>query len=229
VEDQHITPVLEEALSRPYIYPPRACKTVHIGDEPKLLPLMPTGSTGANVINVAGSLIVTERLELPIKTGATLPEFVFENELVYLTVLERHGKNGGIGYGLLAGFGLSDGAVASSVGHDAHNLIVAGTNENDMQVALQALVQSQGGVCIVQKGEVVSLVELPIAGLIAKDRAPVVAKKVAAFKQKWAGVGCRLPYMGFNLRPLSVIPAFRLPDRGLVQVPEMALTPLFKP
>jgi adenine deaminase len=227
VEDRRITPVLEEALGRRYVYPPRACATVHIGPHPALLPKLPAEATKAHVIQLGESLIVTEMRELEIKPGSTLAGFVTENELVYLAVLERHGKNGGIGHGLLRGFGLRDGAVASSVGHDAHNLIIAGTNERDMQVALDTLIGSQGGICIVRQGEVLSLVELPVAGLIAVDRVHIVAKKVEAFRKQWDAMGCRLPYMGFNLLPLSVIPALRLTDKGLVRVPEMEIVPLF--
>jgi len=227
VEDRKITPALDEALSHRYVYPRQACATVHIAPDPELLPVLPPESTRAHVIQLGESLIVTEMRELEIKPGSTLAGFVTENELVHLAVLERHGKNGGIGHGLLRGFGLHDGAVASSVGHDAHNIIIAGTNEGDMQVALQTLIRSQGGICIVRRGEVMSLLELPVAGLIAIDRAPVVAKKVEAFRRQWDAMGCKLPYMGFNLLPLSVIPAARLTDKGLIRVPEMEIVPLF--
>jgi len=123
--------------------------------------------------------------------------------------------------------GLENGAVASSVGHDAHNLIIAGTNEPDMQVALERLQAMQGGVLVVREGRVLAEVSLPIAGLMSDMRAPEVAEAITRVKSAWNEVGCTLPYMGFNLLPLSVIPEIRLTDKGLVRVPEMTVQPLF--
>ena len=129
----------------------------------------------------------------------------------------------------IAIFGLKAGAVASSVGHDAHNVIVAGTNEADMQLATDTLRRSQGGVCVVRDGRVIAMVELPIAGLLSDKRAGAVARETTALKQAWLEAGCTLPYMGFNLIPLSVIPEIRITDKGLVLVPAMTLVPLFEP
>ena len=125
-------------------------------------------------------------------------------------------------------FGLKDGAVASSIGHDAHNLIVAGTNEPDMRLAIETIREHQGAVVIVRGGKVLSLIELPVAGLLSEERVTVVAEKTRHFKEQWDAMGCKLAYMGFNLLPLSVIPALRLTDQGLVLVPEMQLVPLFE-
>jgi adenine deaminase len=146
-----------------------------------------------------------------------------------LTVVERHGQAGGAGHGLLQGFGLKSGAVASSVGHDAHNIIIAGTNEADMKVALSALKDMKGGICVIRERRIVECVELPIAGLMSEKRAADVAKETAALKKAWVDVGCTLPFMGFNLLSLSAVPEIRLTDRGLVLLPEMKLIPLFEP
>ena len=151
-----------------------------------------------------------------------------EHDLCYLTVVERYGKNGGIGYSLLQNFGLKSGAVASSVGHDAHNIVLAGTNEADMTIALEEINKSQGAVIVVKEGQVIAKVELPIAGLLSDKRATVVAEESTTLKKAWTEMGCVLPYMGFNLLPLSVIPEIRLTDKGLVTVPEMELLPLFE-
>jgi len=148
---------------------------------------------------------------------------------VNVTVVERHGKsNGNVAYGLLKDFDLRRGAVASSVGHDSHNIVVAGTNEPDMQVALSALKETQGGVCVVADGKVRALVPLPIAGLLSDKRVTEVAEEVRQLKVEWAEAGCTIPYMGFTLIPLSVIPEIRLTDKGLVLVPQMELAPLFE-
>lgn len=229
VGHRRITPVLEAALAKPYRYPAAAYRTVHFADDVKLVPDLPAAPCMANVLRVALPGIITfhEKLTLTprVTWSATLAA---HDDLCFLTVVERHGRNGGVGYGLLKEFGLKAGAVASTVGHDAHNLVVAGTNEAEMRVAVNALKQSQGGVCVVRDGEILAKVDLPVAGLLSDQRAGTVAAASAKLKEVWAATGCVLPYMGFNLLPLSVIPEIRLTDKGLVTVPAMKLVPLFE-
>ena len=124
---------------------------------------------------------------------------------------------------------MKHGAVGSSVGHDAHNIILAGTNEADMQLALKTIKAMRGGVCVVRDGKVIAKVALPIAGLLSDKRATAVATESNALKEAWSATGCTLPYMGFNLIPLSVIPEIRITDKGLVTVPGMQIVPLFEP
>lgn len=97
-----------------------------------------------------------------------------------------------------------------------------------MQVALRALEKTQGGVCVVDEGKVTAMVELPIAGLLSDKRVHAVAEEVKALKAEWAKAGCAIPYMGFNLIPLSVIPEIRITDKGLVLVPQMEIVELFE-
>ena len=118
--------------------------------------------------------------------------------------------------------------MASSVGHDAHNIIVAGLNVTDMQIAIDTINNDQGAIVIVDKGKIVSKVELPIAGLLSDKKASIVAKENEIFKKTWIEVGCTLAYMGFNLLPLSVIPNIRLTNKGLVDVNKMKIIPLFE-
>ena len=141
-------------------------------------------------------------------------------------MIERHGNNGAVAHGLLQSFGLREGAVASSVGHDAHNIIVAGLDEASMRLAVETIRVSKGGVVVVANGTVVAQIGLPIAGLLSDKRAPEVADETRALKAAWDEAGCRLPYMGFNLIPLSVIPDIRITDKGLVTVPGMEQLPL---
>jgi adenine deaminase len=148
--------------------------------------------------------------------------------LCFVTIIERHGKSdGNVAHGLLKDFGLKNGAVASSVGHDSHNIIIAGTNEADMQVALGAIKDHQGGVVTVKGGQVTAMVPLPIAGLLSDKRVTVVAEEMSTLKAVWKDMGCTIPFMGFNLIPLSVIPEIRITDKGMVRVPEMTLEPLY--
>jgi adenine deaminase len=160
--------------------------------------------------------------------AASWPEQLARHDVCFLTVVERHGKTGGVGYGLLRDFGLADGAVASSVGHDAHNIVLAGTNEADLQLALATVKAMRGGVSVVRGGKVLAKVALPIAGLLSDQRAAVVANETTALKRAWKKLGCKVPYMGFNLLPLSVIPELRLTDKGLIDVLGMRVVPLFE-
>jgi adenine deaminase len=228
VEDHKITPVLEAALANRYRYPEKAYRTVHLPAQPVLTPALPTKPAVVNAIGIALPGIVLPHRKVPIEPANDWTTLLDRYGLTFVTVIERHGKTGGVAHGLLKDFGLKRGAVGSSVGHDSHNIIVAGTNEADMQVALDAIAALQGGVCVVDNGKVVAMVPLPIAGLISDKRVGEVADEVRALNTEWQRAGCQIPYMGFNLIPLSVIPEIRITDKGLVLVPEMRLVPLFE-
>jgi adenine deaminase len=230
VHDRKVTPLLDRALTKRYRYPRAAYNTVKLGRKPAALtPPLPATAVRANVIKTAlpGIILIHEKILLP--AAASWETLLAEHALCFVTVIERHGKSGAVAHGLLKDFGLRDGAVASSVGHDAHNLILAGTNETDMQLALATLRKSRGGVCVVRGGRVLAHVALPIAGLLSDKRATVVAKETTELKRAWQELGCTLPYMGFNLIPLSVIPEIRITDQGLVLVPQMIQVPLLEP
>ncbi len=228
VERRRITPVLERALSRRYRYPPAAYRTMKLPARARLTPPLPKMPVTANVIRFVPPGIVTAHERVRLTPAASWAEQFAAHDLCFLTVIERHGKNGGVGHGLLRDFGLQDGAVASSVGHDAHNIVLAGTNEADLQLALATVKKMHGGVCAVRSGKVLASVALPIAGLLSDRRAPVVAKETTALKRAWTKLGCKVPYMGFNLLPLSVIPELRLTDKGLIDVRGMRVVQLFE-
>lgn len=230
VEAKKITSVLDRAVSNRYRYPAEAYRTMHIPNVPKLIPDLPKEACTANVIRVALPGIVLFHDKVQLQREESWEALLSKNDLTFVTVIERHGRTGGTGvaHGLLKDFGLKSGAVASSVGHDSHNVIVAGTNEADMRVALETLIESQGGVCVVNQGQVVAMVPLPIAGLLSDKRVTEVAEETRALKVAWEKAGCKIAYMGFNLIPLSVIPEIRITDKGLVLVPEMELVPLYE-
>ncbi|MBE2215992.1 MAG: amidohydrolase family protein [Opitutaceae bacterium] len=229
VRDRKVTPVLEKVLAKPYRYPKAARRTVHYARKLRLTPTLPPAPCTAHVIRTAlpGIILFHEKIALDVVDS--WEAICARHHLCFVAVIERHGRSGAVAHGLLKDFGLKAGAVASSVGHDAHNVIVAGTNEADMQLAADTLRRSQGGVCVVRDGRVNAMVELPVAGLLSDKRAGVVARETTALKQAWLEAGCTLPYMGFNLIPLSVIPEIRITDKGLVLVPAMTLVPLFEP
>ncbi len=228
VQDRKPTALLETVLGQRYRYPAPAYRTLTLPKCAPLVPPLPEEPVRAHFITLAEAQIPTRHEAVALKPAASWPELLRREDFCHLAVVERYGKGGQVGFGLLKGFGLRDGAVASSVGHDAHNVVVAGTNETDMRVALQFLTQTQGGVCVVRADQVVASVALPVAGLLSDARARVVAEETSRLKEAWTAAGCTLPYMGFNLLPLSVIPEIRLTDRGLVLCPEMVVIPLFE-
>lgn len=229
VENRRLTSVLDKSLSKRYKYPRAAYRSIKLPrKKPVLVPPLPEGPVVANVISLHGSAILLKHERLSLEAARSWDDLLEKQELCFVTVLERHGKSGGLAHGLLRGFGLTQAAVGSSVGHDAHNIIIAGTNERDMQVALSTIQRLKGGVCVVENGKVRASVALPVAGLLSDKRASDIARDTTALKQAWNALGLKLPYMGFNLIPLSVIPEIRITDRGIVLVPEMRQVPLFE-
>ena len=229
VEDRKVTPILEEALSRPYRYPQAAYHTVKLPKNLKLTPNLPTETVIAHTIKTELPGITLGHAKVALEPANDWQSHFDRHGLCFVTVVERHGKSAGnVAHGLLNSFGLKKGAVASSVGHDSHNIIVAGTNERDMQIALDAIEEKQGGVCVVMDGKVTAMVPLPIAGLISDKRVHEVAEEVKALKVEWERAECTIAYMGFNLIPLSVIPEIRITDKGLVLVPELEIQQLFE-
>lgn len=228
VEKRKITPLLDKAMNKRYRYPRAAYQTVKLPAKAKLTPSLRVKPVTANVIGVVPPGILTSFNKIKLEPAKSWQAHFDQHKFCFVTVVERHGKTGGVAHGLLKDFGLTNGAVASSVGHDAHNIILAGTNEADMQLALATVKKLKGGVCAVRDGKVLASVALPVAGLLSDKRATVVAKETTELKKAWSKLGCLVPYMGFNLLPLSVIPELRITDKGLVFVTEMKIVPLFE-
>jgi len=228
VDQRKVMPILEETLNQRYRYPEAAYNTVHLPKGLKLTPELPTAPVAANAIGIEMPGIVLPHRKVAIEPANDWSSILEQHNLSFVTVIERHGKsNGGLAHGLLQDFGLKNGAVGSSVGHDSHNILLAGTNEADMQLALETIEAAKGGIVVVQNGKVTAFVGLPVAGLISDKRVHEVAAENRVLKAAWEAAGCTIPYMGFNLIPLSVIPEIRITDKGLVKVPEMILQPLY--
>lgn len=133
-------------------------------------------------------------------------------------VFERHKETGTHGVGFVKGFNIKCGAMASTVAHDAHNLLVIGTNDEDMALAANTLINCGGGMCAVQNGKVLGCVELPLAGLMNTKSAEEMSKKVEQLDIAWKEIGCDIvsPFMTMALIPLACLPELRLTNRGLV-------------
>jgi adenine deaminase len=178
-------------------------------------------------IGVASGTVTTENVvvEAPV-VGGEVPASP-ELDLAKAASIERHGGPGTIGLGFITGLGLTRGAVGSTVAHDNHNVLVAGMSDADMVFAVEQLVEAGGGMIAVADGEVLALVELPIAGLVSDRPVAELADKAQALSEAYKDLGSAVegPEMIFSFLSLGVIPALRLTNRGLVDALEFELVP----
>ena len=166
-------------------------------------------------------------LDLKVKDGAV--EADPGQDVMKMAVFERHHATGTKGVGFVKGFGFKKGAMAQTVAHDAHNLLVAGTNDEDMALAANTLIKCGGGMCAAADGKVLALVPLPIAGLMNDLPVEQMAKLVNDLSIAWKEMGCVInsPYMTMALIPLACLPELRLTNRGLVDCRTFSFAELF--
>lgn len=180
--------------------------------------------TGA-VIGVEAGSVVTAHLTmtLPYKDGIRLPDP--ENDVLKVCVVARHGKNRNIGRGFVKGFGLARGALASSVGHDSHNVCVVGQDDAEMAIAVNRLIEIGGGFVAVVGGKVVGELALPMAGLISLKPFEGVRTDLVALRKVVRDLGCPLPepFLQLAFLPLPVIPHLKITDKGVVDVDRFEL------
>jgi adenine deaminase len=180
------------------------------------------------VIGLVPGQIVTEHLfDAPkVERGEIVVDL--ERDLLKLAVFERHKATGNVGVGLVRGFGLRAGALASSVAHDAHNVGVVGTNDRDMLCAVEAVAALQGGLAVVRDGAVLASLPLPIGGLMSDLTFEEVAQRLEDLEAAASALGCRTarPFMSLSFLALSVIPSLKLTDRGLVDVDAWQFVPV---
>ncbi|NPV53386.1 MAG: adenine deaminase [Firmicutes bacterium] len=152
-----------------------------------------------------------------------------EHGVAKVAVIERHRGDRGIGLGFVRGFGFKEGAVASTVAHDSHNLLVVGMTDEDMAFAANTLAECGGGMVAVNRGEVLALVPLPIAGLMSDQPVREVARQVEELEGAWRRLGCRLvsPFMTMALLSLPVLPELRITNRGLVDTMKFKFVDVF--
>lgn len=172
---------------------------------------------------VSGELLTKERIFSVVREFdyKKMSDELLMEDIIKLAVIERHGNSGNIGLGLLKGYGLREGAVASSVSHDSHNLIVAGCDEVDMAIAANRIVKIQGGLCIVKNKEIICELPLPVGGLMSEESASNVDKLLSHLKTAGKSLGIREgidPFMTLAFLSLSVIPELRLTTKGVLDV-----------
>jgi len=185
------------------------------------------GTVKAHVVQVIEAKVTTKHLieEIPVVNYELKPRV--EDDIAKAAVIERHHGSGDIGIGLVKGFGFKEGAIASTVAHDSHNLLVAGVNEGDMAFAANKLIDVGGGMVVVRNQEILGLVELPVAGLMSTD-AETVSEKVRKLAEGWRQIGRKMvsPFMTMALLSLSVLPELRITDQGIIDTLKFQKIPL---
>jgi adenine deaminase len=168
----------------------------------------------------------TEVVEAPARDGCLVADPT--RDLVKIAVLERHHASGRVGLGFATNVGLKRGAFASTVAHDAHNIVVLGVDDADMAACAMRLAELGGGIVICEGGRVVEELPLPIAGLMSDRPLAEVHERLRSMEKRLAGMGVTMaaPFMTLSFLALSVIPELKITDRGLVDVNRFELVPL---
>lgn len=196
------------------------------------LPLPPAnGAVKAHVIGVIENQAPTRHLVFEFERSDGELHADRKRDIAKLALVERHCRTGRIQVGLVNGFGFSeDCAIATTVAHDCHHMIVTGTDDENMAIAANTLAECGGGQVVVLRGKVIGKVELPIAGLMSNERAEVVARKAATVLEGFRACGCTLnnPNMQLSLLGLVVIPSLRITDLGLVDVDRFTMIPVLE-
>ncbi len=196
---------------------------------PDKLFLIKAESKQARVIGInPGQLFTDSLIRSPgVADGYAVSDTV--DDILKIAVVERHRGTGNIGVGFVHGFGLKRGAIASSVAHDSHNIIVIGTTDTDMEAAVREVIKFGGGLAAASDGRILAGLPLPVGGLMAEGDAREVAQKYAGLKKAAKELGCSLdePFMAMSFLALPVIPEIKITDKGLVDVKKFGFVPLF--
>ena len=152
-----------------------------------------------------------------------------DQDMLKMAVVERHRATGNVGLGLVQGFRLLRGALATSVAHDSHNIVVVGTGDEEMLAAVSAVREMNGGLVVVEEGRISASLALPVAGLLSESYMREVAEGIAECIDAAHKLGCKLedPFMTLSFLCLPVIPELKLTDRGLVDVNRFKFVSLF--
>jgi adenine deaminase len=218
-----------------YDYPKSARNTVKLGRKLKAADFDIPAPKGARevkvrVIGVIENQAPTRALEAELSVEKGLVAMDRRNDVCQIALVERHRGTGGVTNGFVSGFGyMQDCALASTVAHDSHHMIVVGTDKDDMAKAANRLGQVGGGVVMFSKGKELALVEMPIAGLMSDERAEIVAAKAEKLTEAMRAMGCSLnnAYMQHSLLALVVIPELRISDVGIIDVTKFEKVDLF--
>lgn len=177
------------------------------------------------VMGVLPGKIITEHRRYKLPTDGNQTTVDLENDIIKVAVIERHGRNGNHANGFVQGFGLKKGAIASTVGHDSHNICVVGVNEDDMALAANRLGEIKGGFVVVEDGRVTGEIALPVAGLMSLEPYETVRDTLHTLRKAAYALGTTLeePFLQVAFLPLPVIPHLKISDMGMVDVDRFAL------
>jgi adenine deaminase len=203
-------------------------QTVHLASVDASSFHVPAGPRRIRVIRVIPSQLLTgiELVEPTTRDGCVVADP--ERDLVKIAVLERHHASGRVGLGFATSVGLKRGAFASTVAHDAHNVVMLGVDDEDMAACATRLAEIGGGIVIAEGGRVVEELPLPVAGLMSDQPLAFVHERLRSMEQRLARMGVMMaaPFMTLSFLALSVIPELKITDRGLVDVARFELVPL---
>jgi adenine deaminase len=181
------------------------------------------------VIQLIHDQIVTKKVmkKIFLKDGLALPDI--QEDILKIAVVERHRATGNVGIGFVQGFGLKRGAIGSSVAHDSHNLVIVGTKDEDMLKTVAMMKRMGGGLVVVADGKVLESLPLPIAGLMTDAPVTQVNHHLERLQEAARSLGCKLPdpFMTLSFLSLPVIPELKITDKGLVDVNQFKIVPLF--
>ena len=180
----------------------------------------PARSGSSSVIGVVPGRIITEHLQIDLPVADGRPQLDLSQDVLKVAVVERHGRNGNVGVGFVKGFGMQRGAIASTVGHDSHNICVVGADETDMAMAANRLGEIEGGFVVVADGKVLAEISLPIAGLMSLDPYETVREKLVTLRRAALDLGTVLeePFLQVAFLTLPVIPHLKITDFGVFDV-----------
>jgi adenine deaminase len=203
--------------------------TMNMRYSPNDLIVKPSGRRKIRVIKIIPDQIVTRQFSAAPKVEDDRVVADPARDILKMVVVERHRATGNVGVGFVRGFKLKQGAIGSSVAHDAHNVVVAGTNDNDILCVLLELERLRGGQVAVVNGQVKAELPLPIAGLVTDQPLPRAMKLIDDLNAAAYAMGCRLdaPFMALSFLSLSPIPSLKLTDQGLIDATKLKKTSLF--
>ena len=214
----------------PHYEDPSVLNTVHIKSISPYNFIIKDKGKKVKVIEIIPNQIVTRKLiiEPKVEKGEIISDT--ENDILKLAVVERHKNTGNIGLGLVKGFGIKKGAIASSVAHDSHNIVIVGVDNYSMALAINEISKMGGGFVVVADGEIRASLPLPIAGLMSNESGEKVIEKLKKLLKSAEDLGSQIenPFITLSFLALPVIPKLKLTDKGLVDVDKFEIVSLYE-
>ena len=208
---------------------PRIKGSIRVGAIRKDSFLLGSHQPLVKVIQLIPNQILTKKVmkNILLRDGVAYPNI--KEDILKIVVVERHRATGNIGVGFVQGFGIRRGAIGSSVAHDSHNLVAVGTNDTDILKAVLAIKTMRGGLVVISEGKVLASLPLPVAGLMTEASVSQVNLHLKALHRAARAIGCKVPdpFMALSFLSLPVIPELKITDKGLVDVDQFKIVPLF--